>query len=96
MAVLYLVNFLPMNIVIQKPAMKVLKKLQPQLRTAIVTALKAIGINPFAIHRNVTAMQGATGWFRLRHGNWRVLYQVDRTANTLSVEEIKQRGVAYR
>jgi mRNA-degrading endonuclease RelE of RelBE toxin-antitoxin system len=34
--------------------------------------------------------------FRLRHGDWRVLYWVDRAAQAVRVTAVKPRGEAYK
>jgi len=85
-----------MDLVIERDAMKVLRKLQPKLRASLVQRLKVIAADPFAEHANVTALAGAKDAYRLRRGDWRVLYRIDREAEAMHVEAIETRGGVYR
>ena len=85
-----------MQIRIAKSAMKALLRLQPakarQIREAIATA----AANPFAPNNNVKALKGVRNGYRIRIGDWRVSYTIDRASQTLEVFEIAPRGGAYR
>jgi len=85
-----------MKLVIIKAAAKRLAKLQPALRAAILARLYEIAAHPFAEHANVTAMVGEQYLFRLRHGDWRIIYRVVRVADEVRVEVIETRGAVYR
>jgi len=58
--------------------------------------LERIATNPFARHANVRAMQGWKDTFRLRQGDWRAVYQLDRAANEMTVIAVDVRGSVYR
>jgi mRNA interferase RelE/StbE len=85
-----------MQLVYEKPATKALANMQRQVATAIRAELLAIAVDPFAHHANVAPLTGTKAGFRLRHGDWRVLYRVDRATQTMIVENVKPRGEAYR
>jgi mRNA interferase RelE/StbE len=85
-----------MELVIERNAMKVLRKLQPKLRASLMQRLKVVAADPFAEHANVTALAGAKDAYRLRRGDWRVLYRIDRESETMYVEAIETRGGVYR
>ncbi len=85
-----------MQLVYEKPAVKVLARMQRQVATAIRDELAAIAVDPFVHHANVEPLTGTRGGFRLRHGDWRALYRVDRTSQTMIVENVKPRGEAYK
>ena len=85
-----------MDLVIEKSATKVLRKIQPKLAAAMLRKLEAIARDPMAHHANVEVLQGIKNGFRLRQGDWRVVYEVDRQANTLRVTKIASRGQVYR
>jgi mRNA interferase RelE/StbE len=85
-----------MDLVFDKVAMKVLRKMQPKAATAMMDRLEAIAADPLKPHPNVTAMQGMTNAFRLRQGDWRAVYELDRKASVIRVVKIGQRGQVYR
>lgn len=85
-----------MKIVIEKAAAKRLVRLQPALRTAILVRLAEIAEAPFAEHANVKALKGEQDLFRLRHGDWRVVYRVIRVDDEIRVVVVETRGDVYR
>ena len=60
----------------------------------IMEKIDILAVNPFASNPNATALKG--GGFRLRVGDWRVLYEIDGTANLLQIVAVLPRGRAYR
>lgn len=85
-----------MKLVIEKQAVKRLMRLPPNARAVMYERLGAIAENPFANHANVTALKGEKDRFRLRQGDWRAVYTVDRDANEVRVLLIEPRGSVYR
>lgn len=85
-----------MKLVIEKAAAKRLIKLQPTVRAALLARLGAIAAAPFAEHANVKALKGEKDLFRLRHGDWRVVYRVIRVADELHVVVVETRGDVYK
>lgn len=85
-----------MKLVIEKAAAKRLAKVQPALRAAILARLSEIAAAPFAEHANVKALKGEKDLFRLRHGDWRVVYRVVRVADEIRVLVLETRGDVYR
>ena len=51
---------------------------------------------PFAEHPNVKSLRGELNAFRLRQGDWRALYRVDRATQQVRVYVIDTRARAYR
>lgn len=84
-----------MRLVIVKSAAKTLRRMQPKAAQAIMEKLEVIAADPLARHANVKKLVGATG-FRLRHGDWRVLYRVDRKLGTMFVDVVGIRGQVYK
>ena len=85
-----------MKLVIERHALRDLRKAPRRVETTIRVRLNEIAANPFGAQRNVTALKGATDTFRLRTGDWRTIYEVDREADIVRVLMIKPRGEAYR
>ena len=61
----------------------------------MIDKIEGLAANPFAPNNNVTALK-ATDGFRLRVGDWRVLYTLDTKAETMTIAAIVPRGEAYR
>ena len=61
----------------------------------MIDKIDGLAANPFAPNNNVTALK-ATDGFRLRVGDWRVLYTLDTKAETMTIAAIVPRGEAYR
>ena len=85
-----------MDLVIDKAAAKVLRKIQPKLAAAMLRKMEAIAADPMANHANVETLQGIRNGFRLRQGDWRIIYEVDKTADVVRVTKIGPRGQVYR
>jgi mRNA-degrading endonuclease RelE of RelBE toxin-antitoxin system len=61
-----------------KRAAKGLQGMPRNARASLLTRLKAIAVDPFERHANVTALRGDKDAFRLRQGDWRAMYRVGR------------------
>jgi mRNA interferase RelE/StbE len=85
-----------MKLVYGRQAAKKLGRIQPKVAGAIRGALETIAADPFAARANVKPLEGVKEGFRLRHGDWRVLYRLDRAQQTIFVELVKPRGDAYK
>ena len=57
--------------------------------------IEQVAQNPYAPDRNVTKLQGRDG-YRLRVGDWRVLYDLNDEQLIVLVLEIGPRGSIYR
>lgn len=85
-----------MKLVIDKRAQRRLREMLSRSSTAMLERLKAIAGDPFAQHRNVKPLRGEPNAFRLRQGDWRALYRIDRAGQEVRVYVIEKRGTAYR
>lgn len=59
-------------------------------------ALGQIADDPCAQHANVERLVGFKDGFRLRHGDMRAIYRVDREAKVVFVEDIARRDEVYK
>ena len=84
-----------MKLVLLRPARKSLEDMPRSDAMAILTKLRAVAADPFGDHPQARRLTNAGG-FRLRHGDWRATYAIDRTSGTVVVENIKHRREAYR
>ena len=76
-------------------ASKALRRIPTKQAATISARLKAIAANPFGRHNNVKRLS-ADDRFRLRVGDWRALYRVDRNAGLVVLEDVLKRAEAYR
>lgn len=70
--------------------------MQPKKAKHIRDAINVISVDPFAEHANVSALKGEHNAFRLRAGDWRVIYTVDQTIEILNVVRVAPRGEVYK
>ncbi|MDE2664732.1 MAG: type II toxin-antitoxin system RelE/ParE family toxin [Acidobacteriota bacterium] len=82
------------EVVISKSARRCLTRMPAKTAQIIRGEIAAVAADPLAQHNNVTPLRGIEG-FRLRVGDWRVLYQLDVPAQVLRITNILPRGGAY-
>ena len=80
---------------ITKEARRRLRGMPNNAERTIIGKIDDLAIDPFAPNNNVTALK-ATDGFRLRVGDWQVLYTLDTKARTMTIAAIVPRGEAYR
>jgi mRNA interferase RelE/StbE len=85
-----------MKIGFRRDPLKALRSMQRAKAEAIFAALDRIAANPFARNNNVKPLRGVPDGYRVRVGDWRVSYTLDRQADVIEVFEIAPRGGAYR
>lgn len=60
----------------------------------IVEAIDTLAVNPFPIQTR--KLQGVESSYRLRVGDYRVIYQVDSVKKTIVIFHVRHRKEAYR
>ncbi|MCH8091443.1 MAG: type II toxin-antitoxin system RelE/ParE family toxin [Proteobacteria bacterium] len=83
------------KITYSRQAIKGMMRLQPARRQAVIKRINAIAASPFTQYPNVARL-AASQAYRLRVGDWRVIYEVDRKTKVMHVVIIAPRGRAYR
>ena len=74
-----------------KTAIKQLRKIQPEKqRKAILAAVQCLDSCPTNT-ANVKALKGHKAGYRLRVGNYRVLFDLDDGVRIMTVQEVKKR-----
>jgi mRNA interferase RelE/StbE len=84
------------SVTYRRNAGKVLVRMQRAKADDIRAALARIAADPAAPNNNLLPLRGRPDGFRLRVGDWRVSYTLDRGARVIDVFEIAPRGGAYR
>jgi mRNA interferase RelE/StbE len=85
-----------MRLVLIRAAQRGLGRISPKMRAALIERLEAIAEEPFGTHRNVERIKGGRDAFRLRQGDWRAKYRIDREAGEMRVLVVEPRGSVYR
>ena len=70
--------------------------MQPAKARDIREAIDKVAADPSAPNNNLRALKGVPNGFRIRVGDRRVSYTLDRQGGVMSVFEIAPRGAAYR
>jgi mRNA interferase RelE/StbE len=79
----------------QQKALKTLQKLPRNLSRLIREKIDHLAQDPHAPNPNVKPLEGRNG-YRLRVGDWRVLYELIEDRLVIVVVKIKTRGGVYR
>jgi mRNA-degrading endonuclease RelE of RelBE toxin-antitoxin system len=85
-----------MDLVVEKAAAKVLKRIQPKLAAAMLERMNVIAADPMASRANVKSLAGRRDSYRLRQGDWRIIYFVDRKEQRVHVLNVDTRGDVYK
>jgi mRNA interferase RelE/StbE len=78
-----------------KSARKALKSMPSNTAKLIMEKIEALAADPLSPNNNVRKLTGHPG-YRLRVGNWRVVYMVHEQALLIAVVRIAPRGDAYQ
>jgi mRNA interferase RelE/StbE len=83
------------KIVFSRQAIKSLQRIPYSTARQIREKLAQIANDPFARHINAAKLQGRLG-YRLRVGEWRVIYEKQQDELVIFVLRIASRGEVYR
>ena len=83
------------TVLIKKQAKKALQSVPQPDRTRITEKIVFLGENPDNAGLNIKKLQGEP-YFRLRVGQWRIIFDRDNEVKIISIEKIKPRGGAYK
>jgi mRNA interferase RelE/StbE len=83
------------DIAFTKQAAKTLQKIPTDVAKSIRLRIEQIADDPFASHSNVTKLQNRDG-YRLRVGDWRVIYDIQKDKVMVLVLKIGILGEVYR
>ena len=74
---------------------KILRRLPRNVAKTVVGKINQLAENPYAPNNNITRLTGEPG-YRLRVGDWRVLYEIDDDTLVIEIIKIGPRGGVYR
>jgi mRNA interferase RelE/StbE len=81
-------------VVTTKSFARALSRLPVNWQRRIVEKIKEVAADPYGKHNNVTKLQGRDG-YRLRIGDWRVIYELHDDHLELWALEVGTRGRIY-
>ena len=83
------------SLVYTRAARRTLSKLPGDIRQRILSKLEALAEDPFAARLDVKKPAGTEG-FRLRMGDWRVIYDLNEGELVVLAIKIGSRGDVYK
>jgi mRNA interferase RelE/StbE len=83
------------KIIFAKEAQKELLRLPKNTAVLVRQKLEQLAVDPYASNANAKKLQNRSG-YRLRVGDWRVIYEIQNEQLVILVLKIKQRGEVYR
>ena len=83
------------TVVTTKSFTRSLAKLPANWQERIVEKIKEVALNPYAPNNNLKKLQGREG-YRLRVGDWRVIYELHDDTLVMLILEVGPRGGIYR
>ena len=83
------------KLVFTRQAAKALQRIPRETVGLIREKLEEIANSPYAQYQNATKLQGRPG-YRLRVGDWRVIYEIRNNELVIMVLKIAPRGEVYR
>jgi mRNA interferase RelE/StbE len=78
-----------------KSALKNLMKIPENVQKRIVEKLNLLKVNPYFKNNNIKKLEGLEG-YRLRIGNYRIIYRIENQDYKILVIEIDVRGEVYK
>jgi mRNA interferase RelE/StbE len=83
------------DVIICRQAKKKLLSLTPMIRVKIAEHIHRLGHDPDDSRLDVKKLRGISG-YRLRIGQWRIIFERDDLVKIISIERIGARGDVYK
>ncbi len=84
----------PYRVVLKPSVEKDLRGLPNHAVRRVLAACERLGEDPFP--RQAAKLSGADRLYRLRVGDYRIVYEVDTRGKAVTVHYVRHRGTAYR
>jgi len=82
------------SVVLKKSVEKDLKKLPRKIIPRIISKIEELSLNPYP--RDSTKIKDAERTYRVRVGDYRIIYQVDNDKKIVTVIYVRHRKDAYK
>lgn len=83
------------NIEFTKQAMKDLHRIPQNYATLIIKKIKQLSINPYDAVLEIKKLKGIEEVYRLRVGDYRVIYELEDKKLLINIIKIQSRGNVY-
>jgi mRNA interferase RelE/StbE len=84
------------QIAFRRTAEKALDRLPAARRRQIVSRIERLASDPARRRLDIRPLEGAVGLFRLRVGDYRVLFSINEAADMVTIELIRGRVDVYK
>ena len=81
------------RVILEKPAQKMMERLPRDLRERLAAAMQELGLNPRPY--GYIQLKGQHGLFRIKVGDWRIIYAIQDEELLVLVVEIGSRQGVY-
>lgn len=85
----------PYEIVFKKSAVKELQLLPQKMQQKVLDAVRLLAMNPYTELLQIKKMKGSDSLFRLRLGDYRVIYTIENHLIKVSIIKIGHRRDVY-
>ena len=82
------------RVLLKKSVYKDLRNINPMHVQRIIDRIRELSANPFP--RDSEKLKGTENFYRLRVGDYRIVYQVDNKNKTVIVYYVRHRKIAYK
>lgn len=86
---------MPYTLIIKQQARKKLQSLSRPERFRLAEKIELLGANPDNAELDIKKLEGEP-YYRMRVGNWRVIFDRQDAVQVIAIEKIKPRGDAYK
>jgi mRNA interferase RelE/StbE len=84
------------KLLVHSRAARYIKRMDARIKAQLISKLEDLAKNP-ATSPNVKPMAGEwAGYFRLRHGDLRIIYLYDQARDTIIIAHVGPRGDVYK
>jgi len=80
----------------EKKIDKVVSKIPANTCQNILKAINKLEKNPFTDELDIIKLKGTINGYRIRIGDYRIIYNLDQKEKTIEIENIKHRGKGYK
>jgi mRNA interferase RelE/StbE len=80
----------------KKNALRALRKADQKTRERLMAKIWQLADDPDSLANNIKRLKSKNESFRLRVGNWRIIYEFRDNRLVLLIIDVKQRGGAYK
>jgi len=83
------------TVITTKSFNKAIARLPANWQKRIMAKIKEVAADPYAPNNNLTKLQGRDAAYRLRVGDWRVIYELSDSRLVMVILEVGPRGGIY-